>query len=117
MKPQIRQPLNYTKISRRTDEKFDFLGSISFISVHLIALGGIFFTGISWIAVLTGLALYIVRMWAITAGFHRYFSHRSYQTSRWFQFVLGFLGTSSAQMGPLWWAGHHRHHHRYSDSE
>ena len=51
---------------------------------------------------------------ALTAGFHRYFSHRSFKTSRFFQFVLAWLGTSAAQMGPMWWAAHHRHHHQHS---
>jgi stearoyl-CoA desaturase (delta-9 desaturase) len=56
-------------------------------------------------------------MFAITAGYHRLFSHRSYNTSRWFQFCLGFLGASSAQRGPLWWAACHRHHHKHSDTD
>ncbi len=63
------------------------------------------------------MALYIVRMFGITGVYHRYFSHRSYKTSRWFQFVLAVLGASSAQKGPIWWASHHRHHHQHSDTE
>jgi stearoyl-CoA desaturase (delta-9 desaturase) len=55
-------------------------------------------------------------MFAITGGYHRYFSHRSYKTSRVFQFILAVLGTSSAQKGPIWWASHHRHHHKHSDT-
>jgi len=60
-------------------------------------------------------ASFWVRLFAITGGYHRYFSHRSYRTSRAFQFALALLGTSSVQKGPLWWASHHRDHHRYSD--
>src|SRR5205085_600517 len=56
------------------------------------------------------------RMVGITAGYHRYFSHRSYKTSRPFQFVLAVLGCSALQKGPLWWAAHHRAHHRHSDT-
>jgi stearoyl-CoA desaturase (delta-9 desaturase) len=56
-------------------------------------------------------------MFAITGGYHRYFSHRSYKTSRVFQFLLGVLGASCGQKGPLWWASHHRHHHQHSDTE
>ncbi|HEX4589441.1 MAG TPA: acyl-CoA desaturase [Gemmataceae bacterium] len=59
--------------------------------------------------------LYFARMFGITAGYHRYFAHRSYKTSRLFQFVIAWLGCSSLQKGPLWWAAHHRHHHRHSD--
>jgi stearoyl-CoA desaturase (delta-9 desaturase) len=55
-------------------------------------------------------------MFGITAGYHRYFSHRAYKTSRWFQFVLAWLGASALQKGPLWWASHHREHHKYSDT-
>jgi stearoyl-CoA desaturase (Delta-9 desaturase) len=60
---------------------------------------------------------YFVRMFAVTGVYHRYFSHRSYKTSRAFQFLLAFLGTSATQKGPLWWASAHRRHHKYSDTE
>ncbi|MDB4997033.1 MAG: Stearoyl-CoA 9-desaturase [Myxococcaceae bacterium] len=59
---------------------------------------------------------YVLRMFAITGGYHRYFSHRSYKTSRAFQFALAFVGTSAMQNGPLWWASWHRHHHKHSDT-
>lgn len=62
------------------------------------------------------LAMYYLRMFGITAGFHRYFSHKSFKTSRPFQFVLAWLGTAAIQRGPIWWAAIHRHHHRYSDT-
>lgn len=62
-------------------------------------------------------AMYLVRMFAITGVYHRYFSHRSYRTSRAFQLVLAVLGTTATQKGPLWWASTHRIHHRYSDTE
>jgi stearoyl-CoA desaturase (Delta-9 desaturase) len=60
---------------------------------------------------------YLVRMFAITAVYHRYFSHRSFKTSRLFQLVLAFLGTTAVQKGPLWWAAAHRAHHKHSDTE
>jgi stearoyl-CoA desaturase (delta-9 desaturase) len=59
---------------------------------------------------------YLLRMWAITAGYHRYFAHRSFKTSRAFQLVLAILGTSAMQNGPLWWASWHRRHHKFSDT-
>jgi stearoyl-CoA desaturase (Delta-9 desaturase) len=62
-------------------------------------------------------ALYFGRMFFITAGFHRNFAHRAYKTSRVMQFTLAFLGSTSCQKGVLWWAAHHRSHHRYSDTE
>ena len=58
-----------------------------FIFMHIACLG-VFFVDISLGAVLLCIGLYALRMFALTAGYHRYFSHRSYKTSRGFQFVL-----------------------------
>jgi len=85
-----------------------------FIGLHLSCLF-VFVVGWSWTAVITGFLLYVVRMFAITAGYHRYFSHRAFRTSRAGQFCLAVVGASAAQRGPLWWAAHHRHHHELSD--
>ncbi|HXM34569.1 MAG TPA: acyl-CoA desaturase [Pyrinomonadaceae bacterium] len=97
-------------------QKLDYSVCIQFLFLHLACLAFIW-TGVSTVAVVTCLSLYLVRMFAITAGFHRFFAHRTYRTSRVFQFLLAFLGTSSYQKGPLWWAAHHRRHHLYSDTE
>jgi stearoyl-CoA desaturase (Delta-9 desaturase) len=99
-------------------EKFDMSNILKqgvFWSVHLLCFL-VLWTGFSWVALATCFALYFVRMFGITGVYHRYFSHRSYDTSRWFQFMLAFLGATSAQKGPIWWASHHRHHHRHSDT-
>ncbi len=103
-----------TEMRLAPDEKVDFWRSIPFLFVHVTALLA-FFAPFHWYYPVVALALYYVRMFGITAGYHRYFSHRSYKTSRWFQFVLAFLGTLSTQKGVLWWAAHHRDHHKYSD--
>lgn len=76
----------------------------------------VFFVGVSPIAFAAFLFFFVVRTFGVAAGYHRYFSHRSFETSRWFQFVLAFLGASSGQKGPLSWATSHRIHHRYSDT-
>jgi stearoyl-CoA desaturase (delta-9 desaturase) len=88
---------------------------LPFWGVHVAAIVGAVATGWSWRAALWLAGGYFVRMFAITAGYHRYFSHRTYKTSRAFQFVLALIGMSAAQQGPLWWAAHHRNHHRHSD--
>lgn len=90
--------------------------AVPFALVHLATLGAIW-TGVSWSMVALCLGLYLVRMFAVTAGYHRYFSHRSFKTSRWFQFVLAFLAQSTSQKSVLWWAALHRHHHKHSDTE
>ena len=93
----------------------DWLASIPFIACHGVALATPFLVPVEarWVALAA--ALYALRMFAITAGYHRYFSHRTYRTSRAFQLVLAFVGGTSAQRGALWWAAHHRDHHRHSD--
>jgi stearoyl-CoA desaturase (delta-9 desaturase) len=87
---------------------------VPFVFMH-IACFAVIFVGVSLPAVLLCIALYAVRMFGLTAGFHRYLSHRSFKTSRAFQFILALLGTMSVQKGPLWWAAHHRRHHKYTD--
>jgi stearoyl-CoA desaturase (delta-9 desaturase) len=72
-------------------------------------------TGAPRAALILCAATYLVRVFAVTGGYHRYFSHKAYRTSRAFQFVLALLGTMAVQKGPLWWASIHRRHHRYSD--
>jgi stearoyl-CoA desaturase (delta-9 desaturase) len=92
------------------------LPGILFIMVHL-ACFAIFWTGIDWTAAALCASMFFIRKFGITGGFHRYFSHRSYKTSRFFQFCLAFLGGAAAQKGALWWAAHHRHHHKHSDTD
>jgi stearoyl-CoA desaturase (delta-9 desaturase) len=86
-----------------------------FIAVHVAAIAGVIALGWSWKGLALALALYAVRMFGVTGGYHRYFSHRSFKTSRVFQFVLALLAVSSSQKGVLWWASHHRIHHKFSD--
>jgi stearoyl-CoA desaturase (Delta-9 desaturase) len=89
--------------------------SLPFFAVHLVALATPFIAPISWRWAALAAALYVARIFGITAGYHRYFSHRSFRTSRAFQLALAVLGATSTQKGPLWWAAHHRDHHRFSD--
>jgi stearoyl-CoA desaturase (Delta-9 desaturase) len=89
-------------------------GGAAFWLAHIACLAA-FFTGVTWSAVAVCLALFWLRMFSVTAGYHRYFSHRSYKTSRPFQFILALAGTLAVQKGVLWWAANHRVHHKYSD--
>ena len=99
---------------REPDEQFNWRSSAPFLAFHLAPLA-LFITGVSRADVVLCLVTYGVRLFFITAGYHRYFSHRSYKLGRVAQFVMAFGGTTAAQKGPLWWAGHHRRHHRYAD--
>ena len=89
--------------------------AIPFVLVHLACFAAVW-TGVTAEALLLGIAAYVVRMFAVTAGYHRYFAHRTYQTSRIAQFLLAFLAQTSAQRGVLWWAANHRAHHRHADT-
>jgi stearoyl-CoA desaturase (delta-9 desaturase) len=90
--------------------------SIAFLLLHLACFAA-FWTGVTPRALVIALVLYLVRIFAIGAGYHRYFAHRAFRTSRIFQFCLAFLAQTSAQRGILWWASKHRRHHKYSDTE
>ena len=91
------------------------LSTLLFIGMHLAVLFALCFP-VTWKLVLLAFGGYLLRMWAVTAGYHRYFSHRSFKTSRAFQLVLAVLGVTAMQNGPLWWASWHRHHHKHSDT-
>lgn len=90
-------------------------GFSSLYIFHLIPLAALF-THVTFFDWALCIALYFVRMFFVTAGYHRYFSHRSFKTSRVFQFVLAFMAQTSAQKGILWWAYTHREHHKHSDT-
>jgi len=98
------------------DERIHPYKSIPFGLLHLTPIA-LIWTGISWRDVALCAGLYFVRMFFITAGYHRYFSHRSYKTSRVMQFLIAFGGGTAIQKGALWWASHHRHHHLHSDEQ
>ncbi len=89
---------------------------ILFGLVHVVALAGVLLGGWSWSGLALAIGVYYVRMVLVTAGYHRYFSHRAFRTSRIFQFLLALGAQSAAQNGILWWASHHRWHHRFSDT-
>ena len=89
--------------------------SLPFLLMHAGAVVLPFFTTFSWNLVALAIGLYLVRMFALTGFYHRYFSHRSFKTSRAFQFVMAVWGLTCVQKGPLWWAANHRHHHKHSD--
>jgi len=97
------------------DDRIDWLRVIPFIGMHAACIG-VFWVGVSPIALWTATALYAIRMFALTGFYHRYFSHKAFKTSRAVQFAFALVGASCFQRGPLWWAAHHRDHHRHADT-
>lgn len=100
----------------KSSKHINWLRCSPFIAIHLACLA-VFYYGVSAKALYCCLITYSLRVFSLTAFYHRYFSHRSFKTSRVVQFIFAFIGATSAQRGPLWWAAHHRDHHKYSDTE
>ncbi len=108
--------LIHQPIARTPDVSWQGTANIAaFFSVHLVCLAA-FWTGVSRLAMGLMVGSFLIRMFGITAGYHRYFSHRTYKVNRVVQFAMAWIGCSSAQKGPLWWAAHHRAHHQNSDT-
>lgn len=99
---------------RQKPDNVDFRRCLSFIILHVGCIG-VFFVGWSKVAVLTAVALYFIRIFAVTAFYHRYFAHRTFRTSRVAQFLFAIYTGTTVQRGALWWASVHRHHHKHSD--
>jgi stearoyl-CoA desaturase (delta-9 desaturase) len=102
--------------SQQFERRVEWLRVVPFIGMHLMC-AGVIWVGVSSTALLVAAALYVLRLVAITGFYHRYFSHRTFRTSRAIQFLFAVLGTMAVQRGPLWWAAHHRHHHAHADEE
>ena len=109
--PKLPEP---TPVDEAALDRLNWVTSAPFILTHVLCLGA-FFMGFHWQYAVLALVSYYVRIFGVTAGYHRYFSHRAYKTNRVFQFMLAFLAQTSIQKGVLWWAANHRHHHKYSD--
>ncbi|MGB1581179.1 MAG: hypothetical protein ACPHER_06700 [Nevskiales bacterium] len=97
-------------------DHFNWWWAAPFIGLHLAVLG-IFWTGVTTEALIICAVYYALRVFGLTAGYHRYFAHKSYRAGRGFQFVLAFLGGASLQRGALWWAAKHREHHECQVNE
>ncbi len=96
-------------------KRYQWHTMIPFILLHVTALAMVFTVPFTLSAILWFFGSYFLRMFGVTGGYHRYFSHRSYKVNRFWQFCLAFLAETSGQKGVLWWAAHHRDHHKYSD--
>lgn len=96
------------------DQRLDWLRNLPFVVLHIACLAA-WWTGVSPVALVVMALLFVVRMFAITAVYHRLLAHRAYQAPRWLTFFGSLVANSSGQRGPLWWASHHRLHHRDSD--
>lgn len=97
--------------------QYEWGSMLAWVAVHVAAIVGPIVFGVTLEAVIVCAVVFFARTFAVTGVHHRYFSHRTYETSRVFQFILAFFAQTSVQRGVLWWAAHHRAHHLYSDTE
>ena len=104
----------YQKQKGADGDTIDWFRVIPFILIHFGALAALW-THFEWYLVMVALFLFVIRMFAITGFYHRYFAHKTFKTSRLMQFIFAFIGSTAAQRGPIWWASHHRRHHLNSD--
>lgn len=105
-----------SSLEQDNNKVIDWFRIFPFLLMHIMCLG-VFWVDSSLKLITIAFFLYAVRMFAITGFYHRYFSHRTFKTNRFVQFIFAVIGASSVQRGPLWWAAHHRKHHRHSDTE
>lgn len=102
--------------SYQKNTQIEWIRILPFLLLHLAVIA-VFWVGVSPFAIAFMLVFYLIRMFAITGFYHRYLSHKTFETSRVVQFIMILIGVMSAQRGPLWWAAHHRYHHRYTDQD
>lgn len=105
---------NSAGVAEDDPERIDWLRVVPFVGLHVSCVA-VLWVGTSTAAVAAAVALYALRMFAVTAFYHRYFAHRAFKTSRALQLAFALVGASAVQRGPLWWAAHHRYHHAHSD--
>lgn len=103
------------RLPRAADERVNWPSSVPFLAAHAVCLAALV-TGVPARALVLGAVMFFSRAFFVTAGYHRYFSHRSFKLNRCWQFVFAFMAQASAQKGVLWWAANHRRHHQYSDT-
>ncbi|MEE8556487.1 MAG: acyl-CoA desaturase [Myxococcota bacterium] len=112
--PTLEEP-QLARLPRASWQRVDWSGNWPFLTFHLVAIVGALVVPPTIEALALCLTVFYVRILGISLGYHRYFAHRTFRTSRAFQLLLAVWSVTSAQRGVLWWAGHHRNHHRYSD--
>lgn len=112
----VNDPRRHESLSQSERERLDWVRLVPFIGLHLGCLL-VIQVGVSAAAVAVAAALYVLRMFFVTAFYHRYFSHRAFKAGRVMQLVMAVLGCTAGQRGPLWWAAHHRDHHLTADTE
>jgi stearoyl-CoA desaturase (Delta-9 desaturase) len=97
------------------------LWAVNFLAVSLPLLGlgsaaaFLWGWGFGWTDMGLLIGMYVLTALGITVGFHRLFTHRSFETYRGVELVLGVLGSMAVEGPLLKWVALHRRHHQHSD--
>ncbi len=83
----------------------------------LCAAGLLWGVALSWVDVVLFASLYVLCGLGTTVGFHRLFTHRSFETTSWLRGTFAVLGSMTIQGPVTQWVTDHRKHHALSDQE
>ncbi|KAJ3410412.1 hypothetical protein HDV05_003823 [Chytridiales sp. JEL 0842] len=114
-KPSAR-PSIFSSISNLGPKDINWLHFTLLLGTPIVGVVGALTTPLRWETGVWTVVFYFISAFGITGGYHRYWSHRSYDATRPFQYFL--LAASSASMeGSIrWWCRDHRAHHRFTDT-
>ncbi|KAJ3038378.1 hypothetical protein HDU99_010310, partial [Rhizoclosmatium hyalinum] len=97
--------------------EIDFKHTILLLSTPALALYGFLNFPLIPQTALWSVLYYFWSGLGITAGYHRYWSHRSYDATRLWQFIMMLAGSSAVEGSIKWWSRGHRVHHRFTDTD
>ncbi|PBL01321.1 hypothetical protein ARMGADRAFT_1007324 [Armillaria gallica] len=110
------KPLPPITLSNILNE-INWLSFIILTSTPIMGVIGACYTKLRWETAVWAIAYYFITALGITAGYHRLWSHRSYNASAPLQYMLAMAGAGSLQGSIKWWSRGHRAHHRYTDTD
>jgi stearoyl-CoA desaturase (delta-9 desaturase) len=90
--------------------------SLTLLAMHVLAFIAIFtIKNINKYTVVLQIGMFILGMIGITAGYHRLWTHNTYEAKSGLEWFLMICGSISGQKDAIWWARNHRTHHRNED--
>ncbi|KZP14945.1 hypothetical protein FIBSPDRAFT_751122 [Athelia psychrophila] len=122
-------PDNYIEYTLKKDKPLppiqwaNILNELNWLNVTVICVPpvigaiGVCYTSLQWRTALFSVIYYFLTGVSMTAGYHRLWSHRSYNASKPLEYALALFGAGSVQGSIKWWARGHRAHHRYTDTD
>lgn len=104
-----------------SDRPLDLVNAVFLTATPLFAVAGTLWYGwrygITWLEIANFLVMFALTSVSVTAGYHRYYSHRSFECSKAVQLFFLVFGAASVENSILNWGSDHRYHHRFVDRE